>query len=77
MAKKYKVLGSKDGRTIYNNIHEGKTNPFRKYYAFIEVEGQEFVYDYEGKFRNEALTHFEEQARLKHGKLVSDVHVFK
>jgi hypothetical protein len=60
-----------------NVTNEVKFNPFRKYYAFIQIDGAEVVFDYIGKFRTEALTYFEEQARINQGKLVSSVHAYK
>jgi hypothetical protein len=57
--------------------HDAPFNPYRKYYALIEIDGGEQVFDYIGKFRSEALTHFEELARINHGRLVSSVHVYK
>jgi hypothetical protein len=60
-----------------NVTNEVKFNPFRKYYAFIQIDGAEVVFDYIGKYRTEALTYFEEQARIHQGKLVSSVHAYK
>jgi hypothetical protein len=63
---------------VWRNIpHEAAFNPYRKYYALIEIDGGEQVFDYIGKYRSEALIHFEEQARINQGKLVSSVHVYK
>lgn len=60
-----------------NTNHEGSFNPFRKYYAFVEIDGVEIVLDYIGKFRGEALAHFQEQARINQGRLTSAIHVYK
>jgi hypothetical protein len=57
--------------------HDAPFNPYRKYYTLIEIDGGEQVFDYIGKFRSEALTHFEEQARINHGRLTSSVQVYK
>ncbi|MEH7116080.1 hypothetical protein V7128_01475 [Neobacillus vireti] len=63
---------------IWKNIpNDAGFNPYRKYYAFIQIDGSEVVFDYVGKFRTEALIHFEEQARINQGKLVSGVHAYK
>jgi hypothetical protein len=57
--------------------HEPQFNPFKKYYAFAQIEGKQVVLDYVGKFRSEALAALDEMARINGGKLVSGVHVFK
>jgi hypothetical protein len=57
--------------------HDAPFNPWKKYYAFAQIDGKQVVLDYVGKFRSEALAALDEQARLEGGKLVSGVHVFK
>jgi hypothetical protein len=64
-------------RTVFDNTAEKHFTPFRKYYAFAQIEGKEVVLDYVGKYRSEALAALDEIARLEGGKLVSGVHVFK
>lgn len=56
-----------------NTIHDAKFNPTKRYYAIIETEGTDKVYNYNADYRSVALAHFEEQARLDHGtfKLMS------
>jgi hypothetical protein len=69
-----------ESQIIFRNMpNEPKFNPNKtiKYYAIIETEGTNKLYHYEGKQRNEAREHFEEQARLDHGKIVSGINVFK
>jgi hypothetical protein len=60
-----------------NMTNDAPFNPNKKYYAFIQIDGKEYVFDYVGKSRQEALINFQEEARLNSGKLVSGVHVFK
>jgi hypothetical protein len=67
-----------ESQIIWKNVpNDAPFNPYRKYYAFIQIDGAEVVFDYIGKFRKEALIHFEEQARINQGKLVSGVHAYK
>jgi hypothetical protein len=59
-----------ESQIVWKNVtNEVKFNPFRKYYAFIQIDGAEVVFDYIGKFRTEALTYFEEQARIQSRKI--------
>lgn len=55
-------------RTVFDNTHEAQFNPWKNYYAIIETDGTDKVYNYTGKFRSEAKVYFEEQARIDHGK---------
>jgi hypothetical protein len=76
--KQYKSKKKEETQLIWSNMtHDAKFNPFKRYYAFAQIEGKEVVLDYVGKFRSEALAALDEIARLEGGKLVSGVHVFK
>jgi hypothetical protein len=77
MKKTFRKQQDETQKVWKNTNHDAPFNPFRKYYALIEIDGGEQVFDYVGKFRSEALSHFEEQARINHGRLVSSVHVYK
>lgn len=64
-------------QTVFSNIHEGRVNPLKKYYTFVEVDGTEKLYIHECKFRSEAISHFESEARKDHGKLKGFIGVLK
>jgi hypothetical protein len=55
-------------QTIFSNIHEGTTNPVKKWYAYITFDGKEAPIFYDGKFRVEAVSYFEEFARINGGR---------
>jgi hypothetical protein len=65
-------------RTVFSNTFEP---PFidstKKFYAFIEINGKEVLETYEGKFRTEALAHFDELSRLSGGKFNGKLYAFK
>lgn len=58
-------------RTVFNNIHEATFSPEKRFYGVIDVDGTNFVYQYQTKFRNEAVSYFEEAARLERGRLTT------
>lgn len=71
-----KFTQQKEVRTVFSNTHEATFNPFKDYYAIVEVDGVSKVYRYNGKFRSEAIRHFESEAR-KDGGVVQLVSVAK
>lgn len=77
MRKQHKSYNKGMVRTVHSNTHEADFNPNRKFYGFINIEGKDNYFEYDGKFISEAASHFEEQARLKFGKFNGKVYSFK
>jgi hypothetical protein len=77
MRKQYKKQ-KEETQIIWKNMsHEAPFNPFRKYYAYAEIDGVQVVLDYVGKFLSEAIAALKEDARLNGGRLVSKVYAYK
>ncbi|RYI30467.1 hypothetical protein EVU96_08625 [Bacillus infantis] len=58
-------------RTVFNNIHEATFSPERNYYGVVEIDGTNYLLEHKSKFRNEAVSYFEEAARLERGRLTT------
>lgn len=56
-------------RTVFNNVHEAKFNPWKTYYGVITVGDKCFLSMYNCKFRSEATAVFESEAKAMGGKL--------
>lgn len=55
-------------QTVFSNIAETRKDHTRHYYAIIEVDNQEKLYNYDCIGRSEALEYFQEAARIDFGK---------
>lgn len=64
-------------RTVFNNIHESSPNPIRTYYTFLNLDGKDHYFEYQGKFRVEAEAHFREEARLHGAKYNGNLYTLK
>ncbi|MED3562414.1 hypothetical protein [Bacillus xiapuensis] len=71
--KKQQGITGLGTRTVFNNFHEAPFNPNKltKWYGVISEGGKNFKYEYECKFRSEAVAFFEEKARLSSGTLAT------
>lgn len=64
-------------RTVFNNLHEGTTNPIKTYYTFYELNGKQVYDEYQGKFRSEAIAFFESEANSFGGKFNGKLYTLK
>ncbi|MBL4951107.1 hypothetical protein JK635_02480 [Neobacillus sp. YIM B02564] len=75
--KQHRIAGL-GKQTIFSNIYEApfNSNKLTKYFALIRVGEKSFLTEYECRFRSEAVSIFNEKARLDNG-YVEYIGVFK
>lgn len=58
-------------QTVFSNTHDGKRSPaIKQWYGVIDYEkANSEIVQYPSKIRSEAVSYFEEQARLSKGSL--------
>jgi len=71
--KRQSTLGE---RTIFDNTADKQFNPWKDFYAIVEVDGVSKVYRHRDKFRSSAIRHFESEAR-RDGGVVQLISVVK